>query len=115
MFLKCLIAGCCLLGLGCAGTPTKGPQVTAMVEGKRVPDPPKPVELVTVPQLVPLPGQLKPIANESSPPAENADPVKRVGLANELARVEPSGANFLNATQVWPYNPDALYQIYSSP
>ena len=35
--------------------------------------------------------------------------------ANELARVEPARANFIDATQVWPFNPDALYQVYTSP
>ncbi len=35
--------------------------------------------------------------------------------ANESARIQPLGANFINATQVWPYTPDALYQIYASP
>jgi type IV secretion system protein VirB9 len=53
----------------------------------------------------------------SDPPlaAESADPLKRVKIANNLARVEPARANFMDATQVWPFNTDALYQVYSSP
>jgi P-type conjugative transfer protein TrbG len=32
-----------------------------------------------------------------------------------LARVEPARANFIDATQVWPFSPNALYQVYTSP
>jgi len=100
--------------VGCAGTPVQ-PKPKVAVEAKRVPDPPKPVELVEIPELLPLPGQLKPIPSESPPASEGADPIKRVKRANELARVEPARANFIDATQVWPFNPDALYQVYTSP
>ncbi len=99
---------------GCAGAPVQ-PKPKVAVEAKRVPDPPKPVELVEIPELLPLPGQLKPILSESPPASEGADPIKRVKRANELARVEPARANFIDATQVWPFNPDALYQVYTSP
>jgi len=99
---------------GCAGAPVQ-PKPKAAVEAKRVPDPPKPVELVEIPQLLPLPGQLKPIPSESTPASEGANPINRVKRANELARVEPARANFIDATQVWPFNSDALYQVYTSP
>jgi type IV secretion system protein VirB9 len=85
------------------------------IEAKRVIDPAKPVELVEVPQLLPLPGQLKPMPSGSTAPPDAADPLKRVKLANELARVEPARANFMDATQVWPFSPNALYQVYTSP
>ncbi len=98
---------------GCAGAPVKSPMEA--VEAKRVSDPPKPVDLVEVPKLLPLPGQLKPIPPESTSPPDPADPIKRVKRANELARIEPARDNFIDATQVWPFNPDALYQVYTSP
>jgi len=81
----------------------------------RVPDPPKPVQIMEVPSLLSLPGQLKSLPAGTRELSEPADPVKRIAQANESARIQPSGANFINATQVWPYTPDALYQIYASP
>jgi type IV secretion system protein TrbG len=98
----------------CTEAPVKqlAPQEVAAT---RVMDPPKPIELVEIPQLLPLPGQLKPIPSESTSASDSADPLKRVKLANELARVEPAGANFMDATQVWPFSPNALYQVYTSP
>ena len=53
------VLGVCAVA-GCAGAPVQKPPKVA-VEAKRVADPPKPVELVEIPQLLPLPGQLKPI------------------------------------------------------
>lgn len=78
------------------------------------PDPPRPVEIVTIPQLMPLPGQLKPIPADSAtkPPEAPAESVKQ---ANTAARVEPSSGGYINAMQVWPYSPAALYQVYASP
>ena len=104
----------CGMAMGCAHAPAP-PQAPVAVEAKRLPDPAKPVELVEVPQLLPLPGQLKPVPPELAPPGDGLDPLKRVKLANDLARVEPARANFLDATQVWPYSPNALYQLYTSP
>lgn len=100
--------------IGCAGKPVQR-HVPDAVEANRVGDPPRPVQLIEIPQLLPLPGQLKPVPIESFQLPENPDPIKRVTRANEMARVEPTRANFINATQVWPYNPDALYQVYASP
>jgi type IV secretion system protein VirB9 len=48
----------------------------------------QPFELVEVPQLLPLPGQLKPMPSGSTATPDAAGPLKRVKLANELARVE---------------------------
>ena len=44
-------------------------------------DPPKPVEVVELPKLLPLPGQLKPLHGAPSKP-ESGDPRKRVEKAN---------------------------------
>ena len=77
-------------------------------------DPPKPVEIVQVPKLLPLPGQLKPPPRSGALP-EPADPRNRVALANRAARVQPSRYGYVNATQVWPYAAGALYQVYASP
>ena len=52
-------------------------------------EPPKPVQVVEVPKLLPLPGQLKPLPGSRSPP-EPRDPRQRVDLANAAARVHPT-------------------------
>jgi type IV secretion system protein VirB9 len=78
------------------------------------PDLPKPVQVLEVPRLLPLPGQLKPI-----PPRaivqEPTDPQVRVDVANRAARIEPTRAGYINAVQVYPFSEGALYQIYAAP
>jgi type IV secretion system protein TrbG len=79
------------------------------------PDPPKPVQIVELPQPLPLPDQLKPIPEAKTAPPEAADPRKRVAEANGAARVEPTRDGYLNAIQVYPFSDGALYQVYASP
>jgi type IV secretion system protein TrbG len=77
-------------------------------------DVPRPVEVVEVPKLLPLPGQLKPLAGTRSPP-ELRDPKQRVDQANAAARVQPSRSGYVNAVQVYPFADGALYQVYAAP
>jgi P-type conjugative transfer protein TrbG len=79
------------------------------------PDPPKPVEIVQLPQPLPLPGQLKPIPGGRTAPPEAADPHVRVDQANGAARVQPTRAGYINAVQVYPFSDGALYQLYAAP
>ena len=79
------------------------------------PDPPKPVEIVQLPQPLPLPGQLKPIPGGRTAPPEAADPRVRVDQANGAARVQPTRAGYINAVQVYPFSDGALYQLYAAP
>ena len=79
------------------------------------PDPPKPVEIVQLPQPLPLPGQLKPIPGARTAPSEAADPRTRVDQANGAARVQPTRAGYINAVQVYPFSDGALYQLYAAP
>jgi type IV secretion system protein VirB9 len=79
------------------------------------PDPPKPVEIVQLPQPLPLPGQLKPFPGGRTAPAEAADPRIRVDQANGAARVQPTRAGYINAVQVYPFSDGALYQLYAAP
>ena len=81
----------------------------------KLPDPPKPVEIVQIPQPLPLPGQLKPIPLEKSASPEPADPHERVEQANGAARMQPTRAGYLNAIQVYPWSEGALYQVYAAP
>lgn len=75
---------------------------------------PKPVQVVEVPKLLPLPGQLKPLAGQRAAP-EPRDPKQRVDLANAAARVQPTRAGYINAVQVYPFAEGALYQVYAAP
>jgi type IV secretion system protein TrbG len=77
-------------------------------------DPPKPVEVIEVPKLLPLPGQLKPQSGARAAP-EPSDPRQRVDLANAAARVQPTRNGYVNAVQVYPFADGALYQLYAAP
>jgi type IV secretion system protein VirB9 len=80
----------------------------------RAPEPGPAIRIVEIPRPLPLPGQLKPVGNGASPP-EPSDPRRRVGAANDAARVQPVRDGFLNAIQQYPYTDGALYQIYTAP
>lgn len=80
---------------------------------KVLPDPPKPVQIVTIPQPLPLPGQLMP-----APAAETPDkrtPAERIATATRAATQEPTASGFINAMQVFPYVDGALYHLYAAP
>jgi type IV secretion system protein TrbG len=79
------------------------------------PGPPKPVQIVELPQPLPLPGQLKRIPRAKTAPPETADPHTRVEKANGAARVQPTRAGYINAIQVYPFSDGALYQVYAAP
>ena len=79
------------------------------------PDPPKPVQIVELPRLLPLPGQLKPLPGNVKAAPEPADPHARVDQANCAARIQPARAGYLNAIQVYPFSDGALYQVYAAP
>jgi type IV secretion system protein TrbG len=103
----------CFFGTGCAlhRTETKDAPLEA-VAAQPVPPPPKPVELVEVPKLLPLPGQLVPAPKMDTKTEPPAKPMKDAIAA---ARIEPTREGFLNAIQVWPYSEGALYAVYGAP
>ncbi len=103
-----------------AGCASKEPPVIALdepVEAQRLPEPPRPIEVVEIPKPLALPAQLKPLpeTHPSRPAKEPADERVRVSRANRDARVAPSREGYINAIQVWPYSDGALYQVYASP
>jgi len=77
-------------------------------------DPPAPVRIMETPKPLPLPGQLKPVENGRKA-TEPADPRERITQANQAARIEPIRDGFINAVQVYPFSPGALYQVYAAP
>ena len=96
----------------------KPPEISydnTLQQAVRAPGPPKPVQIVELPQPLPLTGQLKPIPAAKPAPGEAADPRLRVAEANKAARVQPTRADYINAVQVYPFSDGALYQVYAAP
>ena len=77
------------------------------------PEPPR-VEVIAIPEPLPLPGQLKPVEPERRT-REAGAPATRVTAANAAARMEPVRDGFLNAVQLYPFSAGALYQVYTAP
>jgi type IV secretion system protein TrbG len=104
---------------GCATTSAKPPAISyddppMAVAATPTPEPPRAVEIVTIPEPLPLPGQLKPVTDIPRAP-EASDPRQRIGVANAAARVQPARDGFLNAIQQYPWTDGALYQVYTAP
>jgi type IV secretion system protein TrbG len=108
---------CALSLAGCAANAWKPPQVSydELEPATLQADPPKPVEIVELPQPLPLPGQLKPMPAKTTAVPEAKDPKERVAQANDAARVQPTRHGYLNAVQVYPFADGALYQVYAAP
>jgi P-type conjugative transfer protein TrbG len=120
MILRSLAIASFVLLISCSSTkPAPEIPLDDAVPATIQAEPAPPVEIVTIPQLMPLPGQLKRLPEESrTDPPTNPNPAAAQGSvnqANSAARVEPTFAGFINAMQVWPYSPAALYQVYASP
>jgi type IV secretion system protein VirB9 len=104
---------------GCATSSARPPAIAyddplPEIAATPAPEPARPVEVVTIPEPLPLPGQLQPVTERASP-REPADPRRRVGVANAAARVQPVRDGFLNAIQQYPWTDGALYQVYTAP
>lgn len=103
---------------GCAtqGKPPPAISLDEPVLAHPLPEPPLPVEVVAVPEVLPMPGQMKPLleVEEADSVPETADETVRVSRANEEARMAPTREGYVNAIQVWPFTEGALYQVYSA-
>ena len=104
---------------GCTTTSARTPAIAyddppVAIMATPAAEPPHAVEVVTIPEPLPLPGQLKPVSASAST-FEPADPRRRVGAANAAARVQPVRDGFLNAIQQYPWTDGALYQVYTAP
>ncbi len=105
-----------LLLAGCAGGPAKLPVIAydTPTPARLESDPPKSVQVVEVPEPLPLPGQLKPAPSRAKDKSDNRPPAARIAAANSAARIEPDSKGFIDAIQIWPYHPGALYQLYAA-
>ena len=104
---------------GCATTSARPPAVAyddppREIAATPAAEPSRAVEVVMIPEPLPLPGQLKPVGESALPPGPS-DPRRRVGAANAAARVQPVRDGFLNAIQQYPWTDGALYQVYTAP
>jgi type IV secretion system protein TrbG len=82
----------------------------------------RPVEIVSVAEALPLPGQLKPVSGalagqtaEEQEPAPPIAPEAAIEQGRKSALIEPSVDGYVNAIQVYPFTEGALYRLYASP
>ncbi|RLM20435.1 P-type conjugative transfer protein TrbG [Brenneria alni] len=117
--LPLMLLASTVLFSGCAsqGKPPPSISLDEPVQAQPLPEPPKPVEVVAVPEPLALPAQLKPLpeVDAATPAPEPADEKVRVSRANAEARIAPTREGYVNAIQVWPYSDGALYQVYAAP
>lgn len=104
---------------GCTTQSKKPPPISLdePVQAQLMPEPPKSIEVVEVPKVLPMPAQMKPLPDikEGQSIPEPSNEQVRVSRANAEARVAPSLEGYVNAIQVWPYTDGALYQLYAAP
>jgi type IV secretion system protein TrbG len=108
-----------LIFTGCATT-LKAPPTISLdepVKAQPLPDPPSSIDVVSIPKLLALPGQLKPLpdAADTNPAPEAANAQTRVEEANAEARMAPTRDGYVNAIQVWLCEEGAVDEIYTSP
>lgn len=76
-------------------------------------EPKKPVRIVAIPKLLPLPGQLQPAPAGTM--EDKRSPAERVEDANRAATREPTRHGYINAIQLYPFVEGALYRLYAAP
>ena len=113
--LPAMLLAFTVLFAGCASQGKPPPRISLdePVQAQPLPEAPKPVEVVAVPQVLPMPAQMKPVP-DAKPVAEPADETVRVSRANAEARIAPTREGYVNAIQVWPFTDGALYQVYAA-
>jgi type IV secretion system protein VirB9 len=107
-----------IVGLAGCATSVQVPEIPLLSESfaaaKRAAEPEPPVKFVEVPKLLPLPGQLKPVAKRGARAKDETLPKDRIARANAAARMEPVKDGYINAIQVYPFAKGALYQVYAA-
>jgi type IV secretion system protein VirB9 len=117
--IRALAFGVSALALAACASKDRPPEIAydndeflpAVVE----PEPARPIEIVAVPEPLPLPGQLKPLPSGGPANRDTRPPAERIDQANNAARQEPSRDGYVEAVQVYPYSPGALYRLYAAP
>ncbi len=116
--LPAILLASTVLFTGCAtqGKPPPSISLDEPVQAQALPEVPKPVEVVSVPEPLALLGQLMPLpgTGDAKLTQEPADEKVRVSRANAEARIAPTREGYVNAIQVWPFTDGALYQVYAA-
>src|SRR3546814_11236587 len=118
--IRSLLIGASALALAaCASKSTPPPQI-AHDSGDFAPAvaeaaPPKPVRIVTIPEPLPLPGQLKPLPDGKPTAPDKRPPITHVEAPNRAARPEPTQDGSVNAVHVYPLTPGALPPPLAAP
>ncbi len=116
--LPVILLASTVLFAGCAtqGKPPPSISLDEPVQAQPLPEAPKPVEVVSVPEPLALPGQLMPLSGtgDAKLAQEPADEKVRVSRANAEARIAPTREGYVNAIQVWPFTDGARYQVYAA-
>jgi P-type conjugative transfer protein TrbG len=112
-------SGCAVIvGLAGCATSVQVPEIPLLADSfaaaKRVAEPEPPVKFVTVPEPLPLSGQLKPVAKRAATAKDEMLPKDRIASANAAARIEPVRDGYINSMQVYPFARGALYQVYAA-
>lgn len=89
------------------------PEISYDAEVHPLPAPPSLLDDRTKPLHVPP--LWRPALGGKSGVKEEPEPVSRVEIANNAARVEPRKRGYFNAAQIYAYSPGALYQVYAAP
>lgn len=115
-FRRAALPALLLSGCAHAGLPAKkmDAALAAAPAAVRLPEPTPVMQVVAVPEPLPLPGQLIPLDDARRAQPEPASPAHRVTAANAAARVEPARDGYLNAIQRFAYAEGALYQVYTT-
>lgn len=111
--LLLMLAALPLAACGASQARTRPPVFDAVPAAVPEPEQPRAVEIIRIPEPLPLPGQLKPVSPVPTP--EPSDPRSQIGSANAAARMQPVRDGFFNAIQHYPWAEGALYQLYAAP
>ena len=76
---------------------------------------PSEVQIVEVPTVLALPGQLKELPDQNIGEKKKLDPEQAIKQAHKRALWQPGDGRYFNAIQNYPYTKGALYQLYAAP
>lgn len=76
---------------------------------------PNEVQIVEVPTVLALPGQLKELPDKNIDEKKTLDPKQVIKKAHKKALLRPGDGRYFNAIQNYPFSIGALYQLFAAP
>lgn len=121
--------------IGAAACAARKAPPARFVQAQPLQEPPRPPAVVAIPKPMPLPGQLRRVPVQATPPSTPhpclarsldrtstrknqsacTDVAAVIDIANEKAVQNPEKAGYFNAVMMYDYAAGALYQIYAAP